>query len=167
MEKVSEMKTEPIVGKFYLVECVKLERDGWVPVIGVPHNDPELGAYWQHQHKDVRFANASVMYEDCIEKELVRAPAMEYVIERGLRKMLCKRTMPEYPHEYLAENVTTYQRVYKPFHKAFAGRKVLCGKCPHKGMPLESLPKDKNGMVICNGHGLKIDMNKGEVVSRE
>ena len=64
--------------------------------------------------------------------------------------------MPAMPRVKNFENVA----------KRHIGRKIVCGKCPHRGFPLESLPKDENGHVICNGHGLKIDMNKREVVTR-
>lgn len=174
MQKVSEMTTEPIVGMFYLVPCAQIRFGTFVPVIGDWHSDPDLGVKYQHLHVDVRFL---------VEEDLEHQPRMNFDREFSpaqrtmgrlvttkdqhpfavqvtttttpiLKRRKCRRVMPEMPR--LAQFDEARQ----------IGRKILCGKCPHRGMPLESLPQDENGHVICNGHGLKIDMKKGEVVAR-
>lgn len=159
MEKVSELKHEPVVGKFYLVEC-GYYRGEWRPLIGAPHDDKEyIGLALKHYHEDVRFSAGLAAYN-----------ALAYVIDTTLvyktelKRRKCRRRMPDQRAAKGHKN-SEFNWLDK-MELAFVGRKVLCGKCPHKGMPLESLPQDENGRVICNGHGLAVCMKKGEVVER-
>lgn len=170
MEKVSEMTTEPIVGKFYLVECA-LYFGIWTPIVGDKHSDPDIFISFEHYHKDIRFLPRrefaqpkALLASEGDGVELNRSLEPSYVRVIELKKRKCLRPMPPFP-DVAGWSLRNRQTISK-FQKRFAGRKVLCGKCPHKGFPLESLPKDESGHVICNGHGLKIDMNKGEVVKR-
>lgn len=172
MEKVSELTTEPIVGKFYLVPCINIwpgvTRGNWMPIVGPLHADPDLipqagtDKYAYHWHRDLRFLSKSQFrgatdFGALLYQYKWPSSYTPHTVEYRRRK--CLRVMGEFP--YVPE-----KQVWSDFHKAHIGRKVLCGKCPHKGFPLESLPKDANGHVICNGHGLKIDMNKREVINR-
>lgn len=170
MEKVSEMTTEPIVGKFYFVPCVESRYGGFLPVIPIWH---EEGAYApsidSHYHFDVRFFTENQLssrYNFSSKAEATMAGIAREtptILGRAIknkevvwRKLKCRREMPNMPRPFF----------FSKIEKDFIGRKALCGKCPHRGFPLESLPKDANGMVICNGHGLKIDMNRKKVVKR-
>jgi len=171
IQRVSELTTEPIVGKFYLVECA-LWYDEWTPIIGPKHNDKEIGIPSEHYHKDIRFMPSGTFAAPY--KRLQEAgPSAElnYSLLPGqitcikTKRMKCLRPMP-----LLIPSAFPNPKAHKIFRKLdrmYVGRKVLCGKCPHRDLPLESLPKDENGHVVCNGHGLKIDMNKGKVVKRE
>lgn len=156
MQKVSEMTTEPIVGKYYLVECVR-HLGEWVAVIGDSHKDAELGADYPHIHLDMRFLSAKQEARLSITRVIYDVPDIN---GRTLLKVRCKRAMPEFP--FPPPEYTNSHNIWTRFAKQFVGRKAKCGKCPHRGMPLESLPKREDGTVICNGHGLKIDMNKQE-----
>jgi hypothetical protein len=170
MQKVSELKEEPVIGKFYLVECA-LYLGEWIPIVGHQHSDPELDIHFQHYHKDVRFIYRKDFYQSRFSLEnygegieLNRSLMPEHVRRIELKRRKCLRQMPEFvlPTSFNPLNTARWVK----FQKAYRGRKVLCGKCPHRGMPLESLPKDESGHVVCNGHGLKIDMNRQVVVKR-
>lgn len=166
------MKTEPIVGKFYLVECVLVNTWHWMPIVGQWHSDAEIGVQHKHYHLDPRFipknkmnssrgytpevATLGIVIFDYKDRPFGHCKT-DPLVEPVLKRRKCYRAMPEFPHGVIQRNNV---------EKTLIGRKVLCGKCPHKGFPLESLPKDENGHVICNGHGLKIDMNKREVIER-
>ena len=39
-----------------------------------------------------------------------------------------------------------------------------CRTCPHRGLPLASLPADKRGVVTCAGHGLQWNQKTGVLV---
>lgn len=167
------MTTEPVVGKFYLVECIQLVSGRFVPVIGKWHSDADLGVSYEHLHLDVRFfaENELLRGPGKFSRDLPKAQATlgaiitkyeKYVYatlptvspEPVLKRLQCRRRMPDMPQ------ITRFKNI----EKSFVGRKILCGKCPHKGMPVDSLPKDESGRVICNGHGLAI--RDGVVVKR-
>ncbi len=168
IEKVSELKTEPIVGKYYLVECVRWKGKEWRPLIGPSHTDPEIGIHARHRHYDLRFMSLRLPTQRPLfglqpEQRALGNIYYEQLEPVVLRKMMCKRRMPDFPY---ADGTGHRIRIVHLVELKFVGRKVLCGKCPHKGMPLESLPQDKDGNVICNGHGLKINLKKEVVVER-
>jgi len=164
--KITELKSEPIVGKFYLVPCVTGQH--FVnPIIPVWHSDVEIGIEAEHYHMDVRFLSDKELesYAAKYAKRYTRAmDRMGHIVKSNWpddhtfewKRRKCYRTMPEMPRVIH----------FDVLEKKYIGKKVLCGKCPHRGFPVESLPKDEKGFVICNGHGLKIDTNKGEVVKR-
>jgi Rieske [2Fe-2S] domain len=64
--------------------------------------------------------------------------------------MKCLRRMPRYP-------VRTNFR--KALEAAYVSATVIdkdgCRLCPHKGIPLHGLPTEKDGSVVCPGHGLR------------
>lgn len=169
IQKITELKSEPVVGKFYLVPCVYVD-ERWVPIIGQPHADPELGVSMVHYHHDIRFAElddfligtnaqiAATVFPKVDVAVGVVTPQSWANTPPKLIKMECRRSMIEFPDRDRDR--------YEPFHKEYIGRDVKCGRCPHRNMPLESLPQDKDGNVICNGHGLKISMRENKVIQR-
>lgn len=165
MQKVSELTEPPVVGKFYLVPCA--EGDYYThPIIPIWHDDIEIGITDSHYHRDVRFISDEDL-EPMSERYwgLGREVATMGNILRSCtdgpllitwHRRKCRREMP----------IMSPVRNFVALESKYVGRKALCGKCPHRGFSLESLPQDENGLVICNGHGLAIDMKKGEVVKR-
>lgn len=171
LEKVTEMTTEPIIGKFYLVPVANVDINRQVPIIPIWHDDADIGINYHHYHLDVRFMPENDLdYDIRFPRDVAtlgiiladRKKAEYYwrwVVTAGdwtYRRRKCRRRMPQMREV----------RNFNTIETKMLGRKINCGKCPHRGFPLESLPKDENGHVICNGHGLKIDMNKREVVKR-
>jgi len=169
IQKVTELTSEPIVGKFYLVPCIYVDGQ-LVPIIGQPHADPELGIDIVHYHHDTRFGELDdFLIGTSVQIAATRFPKEEVAIgvvtpqswadaSPKLQKLQCRRSMIEFPDRD--------RKKYEIFHKKYVGQSVKCGRCPHRNMPLESLPQDGQGNVICSGHGLKIDMNKKIVVER-
>jgi hypothetical protein len=168
VEKVTDLKTEPIIGKFYLVPHV-LWRYWWVPIIGEPHTDADLGISATHYHYDLRFLADDELF-DPIRPNRNNVTREESTLARVLtdnafrpgvefKRRKCRHRMADF--KWLPE-IASYRR----FHDAYIGRSVKCGKCPHRQMPLESLPRDAAGNVICNGHGLKINLITNQVVER-
>lgn len=158
LQKVSELDHEPIVGKFYLVECI-WHGGIWKPVAGPKHNDPDLQVFYNHHHTDMRFLSEREFVAPSPETQILHVLHGHYDSgKREYRKMLCKRRMPEFtPPRKTPE-------FYKEFQKEYRGKKA-CSVCPHRGMPLDSLPKREDGTIICNGHGLAI--KGGVVVKRD
>jgi hypothetical protein len=175
MQKVSELTGEPVIGTTYLVRCIRYNIYGWTPVVGHVHEDPDLGVEGEHYHRDVRFLPEDEsrispwMIEDYTAASAALAIPLwardrQKITGDGLRPMKCLRAMPEFPIPRNEKDLAKYR---KHLYDHFLGRKVLCGRCPHRGMDLKQLPKDKDGNVICNGHGLKINLSKEVVVKRE
>lgn len=176
MDKVEDLQVPPIVGRYYLVPCVAIvvadfgwSRGFW-PVIGPEHEDAKLLNFGQrHFHVDARFLSARQLAEVnrfrhgvfsnpiCTTSWGVgrrlsgwRAPA--------LRRRLCQREQPAYPADGLPER-------YPQLPAAFAQARVKCGRCPHKGLPLSSLPREPGtDIVTCPGHGLRWNLASGELI---
>jgi len=178
MDRPEDLATPPIVGRYYLVPCVeiRLAGFGWSrgfwPVIGPEHEDAKLLNFSQrHFHVDARFLTAPQLAEVsrfrhgvfsnpiCTSSRIDgrrlpgwRAPT--------LRKRLCQREQPAYPARGLPELVPELPA-------AFVQAKVKCGRCPHKGLPLSSLPREPGtDIVTCPGHGLRWDLASGALMRK-
>lgn len=178
MKHVTELNHPPKIGTAYLVDVALLSNGLTMPVIGDPHSDPDLNVDFEHVHPDPRFMSVFLMrklgvqprntpeLKTTFEQSALGAirptrslgETYTFVLRTDCRPRVCVREMPEFPW------VKNY--AWQDLHLNYEGRKVKCGKCPHRGMPLGSLPQDENGHVICNGHGLRIDMKQRRVVSR-
>lgn len=179
---IEDLTEPPIVGKFYMVPCVEVSqakeqhghRGGIFPVTGPKHEDAEIVGFPPHHwHYDFRFfdlrqwAWAQTFHESpfnralCVEtqnyftKELI--PNHGISAKPTLMRRRCHRLQPEYPGHL------PLWRLELP--KAYAERRVTCGKCPHRGLPLLSLPREPGtDIVTCPGHGLRWDLKTGALV---
>lgn len=179
MERVDQLTEAPVVGRYYMVPCVRFADPrfpGWWPVIGPPHEDPDLGAPVEHYHHDVRFLAVSQLeriYRDMkprfwerqwraakTERRMVKlameaVPYVEQAVEAPtLRRRLCRRKMP-------AQALSVARRI----QDAYADKTAKCGTCPHRGFPLAGAPVVK-GARVCPGHGLAWDVETGRLVRR-
>jgi hypothetical protein len=183
LKKIDDVE-RPQIGKYYLVPCIwdrwlgASER--WIPVIGDWHNDPEIGAAFYHFHFDLRFFSVNMMtvesqaetlmarvqrspvpFETGSEEERRGAPSINFRNKRMMREM------PDFP---------ACSPQSKPGGKANLLRKLEylyrdvvlkdCLTCPHRGMNLKNLPRKEDGTVICNGHGLKWNLQTRRMVER-
>jgi hypothetical protein len=73
-----------------------------------------------------------------------------------LRRRKCHREFPEYPR-VLAGWMNALE-------KSCADLTMRNMTCPHRGMPLESCPRDGD-VVTCPGHGLRWNVKTGEMVT--
>lgn len=160
LPKVSELTTEPVVGQYYMVPCVRMRHQwlhslhmkGWVPVSGPSHEDADyIGFPDEHWHFDIRFIRTTTWTFG----EVARCNAVE--MGPMLRKKKCIRSMPDYP---------TFEIPWMPkLESAYSDKKMKCMTCPHRGLPLNGLPV-VNGIVTCPGHGLRWNVSDGSLVPR-
>jgi Rieske 2Fe-2S protein len=182
IQKVSEIEGEPEVGKHYLVLCVQHRlSEQWIPVVGVPHDDKEyIGVPDVHYHHDVRFMSESRI-EELSNTQVERPTGAAYAMVRIVltanlvgkpvyKRRKCRRTMPSFPTELRCKHNPLFPSRAQWFPELEAAYKDTtlssCLRCPHRGMSLKNLPKDGQGNVVCNGHGLKWNADTGKLVSR-
>lgn len=176
IQNIEDLTTEPIVGKFYMVPCVAKTGSGrraFLPVTGPKHEDSEhIGFPHHHWHYDFRFVSDGFfgggfgpnIYGHVLIKAmmwpssgLLDCPEIGSGIEHCRRK--CLRVLPSYPFE-------SVEKAWAPkLREAYTDKRVTCGKCPHRGLPLSSLPRESGtDIVTCVGHGLRWDLKTGEMV---
>ncbi len=163
---IEDLTEPPVVGKFYMVPCVFGTSDKWqtkksckwLPVIGALHSDSEyIGFSPLHLHYDHRFTPESEWMElgrgfsDPM-FIVISDPKMKPVRKR----MKCLRVQCDYPKNAHFRHALA---------DAYADKRVKCGTCPHRGLPLSSLPREPGtDIVTCVGHGLKWDLKSGNLV---
>lgn len=173
-----KLNSPPIIGQTYNVPCMFGQIDllskaqvrpaVWWPVIRPSHQDSIYIAktrsvlvdeefvdeeYFEndplfphHYHIDPRF----VPIEYYTEWELKNNDLHNVINIQGKIKwknLVCLREMPK-------------QRLFTGFGKRFLddhiGKKIKCGRCPHRGALLHSIPIDE-GVITCPNHGLRFD----------
>ena len=176
IERIGNVSGLPVVGRYYLVPCVKVvgwKRDEWWPVIGVVHEDYDhLQVRGWHYHYDFRFvserlyrshnhrpidglAMGTVLAADSRDWATYFPVHAEGEVDELRRR--CYRQMPEFTPGLC--------RRLEPVYK-HARVNPVCARCPHRGLPLSGLPVDEEGNVVCSGHGLKWNLETGKLVSR-
>lgn len=180
------------IGQSYRVPCVKAAKrysDGrrietwsgqWIPVLGPIHEDGEIiGFPYPHWHVDWRFASDAVFRRAqgirqnwaVLAVPIMKHPKKSYelapdMLERivlsdtpVLRLRKCKRVSPKWTD---IRGVDVHW--LKPLEKHCADMKMRNMVCPHRGLPLQGCPQDGD-VVHCPGHGLKWNVNTGELVT--
>lgn len=171
---IEDLKEPPVVGKYYMVPCVEVTSGasgltvGWWPVTGTQHEDAEVvGFKPRHWHYDFRFLTANQHKQKWLERGSVLTVAQDWgggltpvpgIIPKTLhQKRRCMRAQSEFPRARAGW--------LKELEGAYADKRVTCGKCPHRGLPLESLPREPGtDNVVCPGHGLRWDLKTGQLV---
>lgn len=70
----------------------------------------------------------------------------------------CNRIAPPFNHE---RDIPWIMQLREEYSAA----KVLCGKCPHRGLPIASMPREPGtDIVTCPGHGLRWDLSTGKLM---
>lgn len=174
------------VGWYYPVPHVQLIKSFWglhansfLPVIGPLHDDREIiGFADQHWHIDFRFLNVRLWNAwgrgrrgrlNVFGRVVSLKNTTAAVTSRVVR---CKRAMPVFPTVVSSpwSTKTDLQTVswLKPLEDAFAAHRIKtsCATCPHRGVPLTGLPVNKDGVIVCPGHGLAWNATTGELVRR-
>lgn len=172
LQKIEDVKL-PAVGRYYQVRCAYGKRPHlskqreWWPVIGSWHEDADIGVAAYHFHYDVRFYSEA-------EFNRGRIPHLAQVHTWGLVdsamsdqtapvrteyfRMKMRRQMPDFPAD-------------PPFlwklEDLFRDVTLKCRVCPHRGFSLEGLQRAADGTVLCNGHGLKWNLETGRLVARK
>lgn len=167
MDRVDEMTTPPVVGRFYLVPCVRLRLTGggtsWWPTQGPPHEDADIGVPQVHYHHDPRFWTKAQLSGWLRPLPLVLGSVTEKaaILEGpAYMRRRCSGSMPIFPRERVQD---LWLPALEQTHAA-ATLRGACKVCPHRGIPLASLPVAADGTVTCPGHGLRWDVSTGRLV---
>lgn len=175
--KIPDSRAQRTVGRFYMVEAVRvIDWHGfhgiWLPIIGPKHEDADvIGFDAVHWHVDWRFASQRVV-DRILSIPTSRGTSSVYAwpvsdpdgwnrkaIDQGpeLRRMKCKREWPAMPWEKL-------NRAWLPKLAAkYACARLKNGKCPHRGIPVSEM-KREGDILICPAHALKWSAITGEAV---
>jgi hypothetical protein len=180
-----------LVGQVYLVPCVwgVISNIGhnsparWWPVLLPSHEDSryfntktirewketEEGAYLveqvvsagsnpstpHHYHVDARFTEESWYGTDRGRPvRNLHTTIFPDDCRCTLFEMVCLREMPV--------QVKLYSVFGKLFVDDFTGKKIKCGRCPHKGTDLTTIPV-VDGKITCPAHGMQFDAQTGRV----
>ncbi len=162
------------VGRFYLVPCVYVEAESikWAPVIGPEHTDVEYIRFpHRHYHYDWRFLTSDQAWriaphrfqretgvlDEFAHGNVAREEFEKYRPGIEWRKRKCWRAMPDFPVVHWTVAMSD----------AFASTRLKpdCRTCPHRGVPLNGLP-ERDGVVVCPGHGLAWNLKTGAMVPR-
>lgn len=165
--------SEPVVGKFYLVQCI--QSGSWIlPVLGNLHSDIEIGIAKRHYHYDLRFLSDREIADLTDGMTLTRSdvpnaqilvivpqPSDTFVT----RRLKCRRAMPLFPIQTYDGRISPVARALEPL---YAARTIdlAAPVCPHRKFPLAGLPVDEENCVVCPLHGLKWSLTTGAMVPR-
>lgn len=181
--RVEDMMDPLVIGEFYDVPGVVVPprwngldyhtnriSAGWWPILGPVHDDAMwLNVPQPHVHIDPRFIapcklSARVLATPLCLAGIVRGQLYHHtalVFER--RRCQCVRAMLTWPWDSSAD---AFPLGYLGMERAFAGSVLkACKVCPHKGLPLGSLPA-VDGVITCPGHGLRWSATTGRLVRR-
>lgn len=169
MEKIENVQ-HPIIGKEYLVKCIRSKREYvigeirfWCPVFGESHHDKELYLTEKHYHIDWRFLPKIYLNEQegyhramgwfkQFNNTYFFSPIMEYEIkETDYLPFTYLRHFGEFPEHSFDELVEKYKNVR--MHDMI---------CPHKKANLRSCEVIDN-VVTCPCHGLKWNVKTGSL----
>jgi hypothetical protein len=156
------------VGKWYRVPTVRGEVHGltrdW-PVLGPEHEDREIINFpYDHYHLDWRFVEERFLEKVEFYPGRLYAVVLfgdTHVNPGGLPKPImkirkCKRQFPHFPRRR-AHWMAALERKH-------AGCRLKSGRvCPHRGVPLDSIPADADGHITCPAHGLRWRADTGEL----
>ncbi len=186
MQNIEELDSPPVVGETYLVPCMfgriyllssaQSKPPDWWPVLRPSHQDSiytaQTRSKWKdgefteetyceydskaphHYHVDPRFASAELYTAWEVEnKDWHNVIDIQGDIRWS--EMVCLREMPT-------------QRLFTGFGRQFVddhkGKKIKCGRCPHRGVLLNSVPVH-DGIITCPNHGLRFDAESGVCVT--
>jgi len=173
MERVIDLNEPPIVGKKYLLRCIKTigfqyGKTHNLPVIGDFHTDQEIiGFSDEHIHVDWRFLSRSD-WSDFSNKgnraDLVysRVISRQYVVGETERVLRCNRDFPPFPLQIPEHHIEWFPQLEK-FYCTSSSQIDCKERCPHRGINLSSIACNKNGIKVCPAHGLQWD-SKGDLV---
>lgn len=187
---IEKLTSPPIVGEIYRVPCMfgqiallskaQVKSAEWWPIMRPPHQDsiyfPQTKSIWvdndysstlveeifyeddpnsyQHYHVDPRFAPD----EYYTGWEVVNKDYHNIIDIQGKIKwqeMVCLREMPT-------------QRLFTGFGQRFVDdhkdKKIKCGRCPHRGVLLNSVPVI-DGVITCPNHGLRFNAETKQCIT--
>jgi hypothetical protein len=184
LQKITDLREPPVVGRYYLVPCVRYYWHGMVeswPVIGPPHHDAEIGFMPIHYHIDARF----------LTRKQQRLAFEERTYSRGHKNFSIRQYNASPLSEIDQTNEWNVKR-YGPIPRKPTLEKRICTNlklhwplpfkpgenepmwlwftdlagaierpdgrllCPHKKVDLSQFEPDADGIVTCPLHGLRV-----------
>jgi Rieske [2Fe-2S] domain len=158
-------------GRYYSVPCVQVPESiptliggfypgDWIPIIGSLHSDPEIGADYQHFHYDRRFCKERIPAQSVLAFGVPGKKLLWQNADTVVRWKWCKCY---WLFGYVSDDFARAHIVEKleDLHQKCRLRGNLC---PHRNVPLNGIPPDQDGNVICPAHGLKWNRASGELV---
>lgn len=183
-----ELKGPAIVGKFYMVPCVRLltgrewwsgyhraaDRQGWVPIIGPEHEDREFLEFKSmHFHVDARFlsdrivANVATPFRShSAEQQVLTFPVSTWSDGHGNPPLKYERAMKRKQCKRVMPEFPNvgHDKKWCAMEAHYSACKLKPGNiCPHRGIDLTPFIKE-DGTVICPGHGLRWDTKTGALL---
>jgi hypothetical protein len=184
LQKIDELKSQPIVGNYYLVPCIiKEERDvnfDWViskeselvlekeiilyiyPIINHRHSDKENGQDYEHYHVDYRFIELQIINNKIIPTRKNRnhtfAPHLRYNIYADNKDFKI-----EY-HKLRCLRLNNYGIGGPTKNSKLKHKCIHKGKCPHRGYDLSQEPT-VNGVITCPLHGLQFNSETKQLLT--
>lgn len=175
---LSGLREPPVVGRFYMVPAIFYRwngKDGHWPVVGPLHEDREFFAFsLLHYHVDLRFLTASqwkLATRNGYRRSLSSVVAsdaehaagsqplahLDLPIPRG-RPRLIRRRCRLNTRAYAFPNEPPIQRLNEHFGAPAEPIRLRDGRilCPHRKADLSTYKPDKNGIITCPLHGLRV-----------
>lgn len=162
LQKVKDT-TISVLGQFYLVPCAKrIHINGdidFIPIIGVEHNDPQLGFPMKHYHVDCRFIKKGPSFE--ITKDGTTSAAITttskfpYIQFVGidLKRKKCVRLNT-------GLNLVGSGIIYEKFYRKYLGKSCMGKRCPHLGTTMHEC----DGVLRCPLHDLIGDLKTETII---
>ena len=174
LPRVDELRTPPVIGQAYLVPMVFgqwgpfKKNPRWWPVLGRLHEDAALiGFRYDHYHLDTRFlAKCFWLSNDrCAASPLQTngrgMNAEGLAAEPTYRRAVCKRIECGFAAPVWREKDPLFFDLAAAFSDAHCLGESGAWVCPHREMPLGSLPIEA-GIITCPLHGLRWRADTGE-----
>lgn len=167
---LSELREPPVVGRYYLVPVIDFNYcgiDGQWPTLGPPHHDrDDIGFEPIHFHVDLRFLTArqagridGYRYGHTPEMIVANFPLNRSGREVPRKPYLAKRRCRVASWAYSPPSVPKWTPAFdRRYGKIAEPRRLADGRllCPHRKVDLSSFPPDKDGIVVCPLHGLRV-----------
>jgi len=144
------------VGKFYNVRCAEVKNGhtgttyAFVPIIGFPHIDSQLGVDYKHYHIDGRFSTGKDIYpvdENGKTNSILQTDTSQnwadFVSGEVIKRRKCRRLTTGIKPPPKAEK-------YNAWYLTMVGKSCKGKRCPHLGTVMH----ERDGKLVCPLHNL-------------
>jgi hypothetical protein len=185
---LADLRAPPIKGRAYMVPVVRAiyhrREDDW-PVLGPLHSDKAFFNFVHpHYHVDARFVSAALArrlvdaapwqaidgmtFAEALTFVCTGWPLLPGKAKPRLAEMTCRRAGVGSPIGRLSYGTAKDKMVKMQAHyndpaqplRQPDGRLL----CPHKKVDLSQFPPDRDGIVVCPLHGLRVQCGRPELV---
>ncbi len=175
------------IGKLYLVnvggidtsKIEGMEKVGLslvLPLLGDRHIDREIEKdIPEHWHVDFRFTVSPMHEVICrtFESNWIKSHGVKpYDVNFHLAMVVNDFILADKPRRKALicqrhHSLYNKKAAFLPkLERMYLSKRVSCGRCPHKEISLNGAPEDKNGGIVCPGHGLRWNKFTGALMPR-